>query len=127
METRHSIGHQVWDSMGNYGPAFGMIGTLIGLVKMLQNLSDPSSLGGSMAVALLTTFYGALMANLFCIPLKGKLEQRTAEEVELKRMLLAGVLSIQSGDSPRVIGEKLEVYLAPADRAKLKEESEGGE
>ena len=126
MEERHAIGHNIWGSLGNYAPAFGMIGTLIGLVKMLQNLSDPDSLGSSMAVALLTTFYGALMANLFCVPLKNKLEQRTAEEVALKQMLLSGILSIQSGDSPRVIGEKLEVYLSPAERQQLKNQS-GGE
>jgi len=117
MESRHGIGHDIWKSMGNYGPAFGMIGTLIGLVQMLQNMSDPSKLGAGMAVALITTFYGALLANLFCIPLQGKLEQRTGEEVHLKKMLLAGILSIQSGDSPRMVGEKLEVYLTPAQRA----------
>lgn len=117
MENRHSVGHDMWKSVGNFAPAFGMIGTLIGLVQMLQNMSDPSKLGAGMAVALITTFYGALMANLFAIPLQGKLEQRTAEEVHLKNMLLAGILSIQSGDSPRMVGEKLEVYLTPAQRA----------
>lgn len=117
MEMRHNIGHEIWKNLGNYGPAFGMIGTLIGLVNMLQNLSDPSKIGSGMAVALITTFYGALMANLFCIPLQIKLEQRTQEEVHLKNMLLSGILSIQSGDSPRMVGEKLEVYLSPAERA----------
>jgi chemotaxis protein MotA len=119
MEARHGIGHTMWKSMGSYAPAFGMIGTLIGLVNMLQSLDDPSKLGAGMAVALLTTFYGAFVANLFCIPIQGKLEQRTAEEVQLKQMLLAGILSIQSGDSPRVVGEKLEVYLSPAERVAL--------
>jgi chemotaxis protein MotA len=119
MESRHGIGHTMWKSMGSYAPAFGMIGTLIGLVNMLQSLDDPSKLGAGMAVALLTTFYGAFVANLFCIPIQGKLEQRTAEEVQLKQMLLAGILSIQSGDSPRVVGEKLEVYLSPAERVAL--------
>ncbi len=117
MEMRHAIGHDIWKSLGNFAPAFGMIGTLIGLVNMLQNLSDPSKLGGGMATALITTFYGAFLANLFCIPLQGKLEQRTQEEVHLKKMLLAGILSVQSGDSPRMVGEKLEVYLTPAERA----------
>jgi len=117
MEERHSIGHDMWKAVGNYAPAFGMIGTLIGLIQMLQNMSDPSKLGAGMAVALITTFYGALMANLVAIPLQGKLEQRTAEEVHLKKMLLAGVLSIQAGDSPRMIGDKLAVYLTPAQRA----------
>jgi chemotaxis protein MotA len=121
MEERHGIGHSMWKSMGNYAPAFGMIGTLIGLINMLQNLDDPSQIGQGMAVALLTTFYGAFVSNLFCIPIQGKLEQRTAEEVQLKRMLLAGILSIQSGDSPRVVGEKLEVYLSPLERLSLHE------
>lgn len=119
MEDRHGIGHAMWKSMGSLAPAFGMIGTLIGLINMLQNLDDPSKLGGGMATALITTFYGAFVSNLFCIPIQGKLEQRTAEEVHLKRMLLAGILSIQSGDSPRVVGEKLEVYLSPPERALL--------
>lgn len=125
MEERHTIGHSIWKNMGSYCPAFGMIGTLIGLVQMLQDLSDPSSIGVGMAVALLTTLYGAFIANLFCIPIQGKLEQRTAEEVALKHMLLAGILSIQAGDSPRVVGEKLQVYLTPAERAILNEA--GGE
>jgi chemotaxis protein MotA len=119
MEDRHGIGHSMWKNMGSYAPAFGMIGTLIGLVQMLQNLDDPSKIGSGMAVALLTTFYGAFVANLFCIPIQGKLEQRTAEEVQLKKMLLAGILSIQAGDSPRVVGEKLEVYLSPQERQVL--------
>ncbi len=116
MEDRHAIGHDMWASLGSYAPAFGMIGTLIGLVNMLQNLSDPSQVGIGMAVALLTTFYGAVIANLFCIPIQGKLEQRTKEEVQLKRMLLVGVLGIQAGDSPRVVGEKLQVYMPPSAR-----------
>lgn len=119
MEARHIIGHSIWKSLGNYAPAWGMIGTLIGLINMLQSLNDPSSLGAGMAVALITTFYGAFISNLLCIPLSGKLEQRTGEEVQLKKMLLAGILSIQSGDSPRVVGEKLEVYLSPGERAAL--------
>jgi chemotaxis protein MotA len=119
MEDRHTIGHSIWKSQGNYAPAFGMIGTLIGLIQMLQNLDDPSKIGSGMACALLTTFYGALYANLFCIPIQGKLEQRTAEEVQLKKMLLSGILSIQAGDSPRIVGEKLQVYLNPVERAGL--------
>jgi chemotaxis protein MotA len=126
MQSRHGVGHSIWKSMGYYGPAFGMVGTLIGLVQMLKNLDDPSKIGAGMAVALITTFYGAVWANLFCIPIQGKLEQRTAEEVHLKKMLLGGILAIQSGDSPRVVGEKLQVYLNPQARAKLLgEKSEG--
>jgi chemotaxis protein MotA len=125
MQSRHEDGHFMWKSMGSYAPAFGMIGTLIGLVLMLQDLSDPSKIGVGMAVALLTTLYGAFVANLFCIPIQGKLEQRTKEEVHLKHMLLAGILSIQAGDSPRVVGDKLLVYLSPADRAAVTESGDG--
>jgi chemotaxis protein MotA len=122
LEDRHAIGHQIFKSLGTFAPAFGMIGTLMGLVQMLKSLDDPSSIGEGMAVALLTTFYGALFANLICIPVQGKLEQRTEEEVKMKKMLLAGILGIQAGDSPRVIGDKLLVYLTPADRKKVQEE-----
>ncbi len=119
MEDRHLIGHTIWKSMGTYAPAFGMIGTLVGLVNMLQNLDDPSKIGSGMAVALLTTFYGAFYANLFCIPIQGKLEQRTGEEVKLKQMLLAGVLAIHAGDSPKIVAEKLKVFLSPDERLTL--------
>lgn len=123
MEARHEVGHELWKYLGSTCPAFGMIGTLIGLVIMLQDLSDPDKIGTGMAVALLTTLYGAFVANLFCIPLQGKLEKRTKEEVQLKNMLLAGILSIQAGDSPRVVGEKLQVYLTPAERLALNAEN----
>lgn len=119
LEERHAIGHGIYRNMGVYAPAFGMIGTLMGLVQMLRNLDDPSQIGTGMAVALLTTFYGAFFANLFCIPMQGKLEQRTAEEVALRRMLMSGVLSIQNGDSPRIVGEKIMVYFSPQERAQL--------
>ena len=119
MEERHQVGHDIFKNLGGYAPAFGMIGTLIGLVQMLQNLSDPSSIGAGMATALLTTLYGAFFANLFCIPMQGKLEQRTSQELTLKQMLLAGILAIQAGDSPRVVGEKLLTYIAPAKREEV--------
>lgn len=118
MVERHQVGHGIFAALGNYAPAFGMIGTLIGLVQMLRNLSDPSSIGTGMAVALLTTLYGALVANLVALPIQGKLEQRTAEEVAIRRMVLQGILSIQQGDSPRVAQEKLRSYLPPSLRAK---------
>jgi chemotaxis protein MotA len=91
-----------------------MIGTLIGLVQMLRNLEDPSTIGQGMAVALLTTLYGALVANLVALPIAGKLEQRSEEEVSMKQMSLEGILAIQEGNSPRVVQEKLRSYLAPA-------------
>lgn len=119
MESRHGKGHAMWKMIAAYAPAFGMIGTLIGLVLMLGNMSDTSSIGAGLAVALITTFYGAVVANLIATPLQGKLEMRTAEEVHLKKMLLAGVLSIQAGDSPRVVGDKLLVYLSPEEKIKV--------
>lgn len=123
MEDRHLVGHTIWKSQGSYAPAFGMIGTLVGLVNMLQNLDDPSKIGSGMAVALLTTFYGAFYANLFCIPIQGKLEQRTSEEVKLKEMLLSGILAIHAGDSPKIVAEKLKVFLDPVEREKIDSES----
>ena len=119
MEERHVVGHSIFKNLGTYAPAFGMIGTLIGLVQMLRNLSDPSQIGAGMAVALLTTFYGAFFANLFCVPIQGKLEQRTSEEVTLKRMLLTGVLGIQEGDGPRIVGQKLLTFVPPSKRDAL--------
>ena len=118
MVERHQVGHGIFAALANYAPAFGMIGTLIGLVQMLRNLSDPSAIGVGMAVALITTLYGALVANLIALPIQGKLEQRTSEEVALRRMVLQGILSIQQGDSPRVAQEKLRSYLPPSLRAK---------
>jgi len=119
LEERHAVGHSIFSSLGTYSPSFGMLGTLIGLVQMLKNLQDPSEIGNGMAVALLTTFYGAFAANLLFIPMQGKLEQRTNEEVALKRMFLTGILSIQSGDSPRIVGDKLQSFLKPGDREQV--------
>lgn len=118
MVERHEVGHGIFQAIGSYAPAFGMIGTLIGLIQMLRNLDDPSSIGLGMAVALLTTLYGALVSNMIALPIAGKLEQRTKEEVAIRRMVLQGILSIQQGDSPRVAQEKLRSYMPPALRAK---------
>ncbi len=117
MVERHEVGHGIFQALGSYAPAFGMIGTLIGLIQMLRNLEDPGAIGMGMAVALLTTLYGAMIANLVALPIAGKLEQRTKEEVAIRRMALQGVLSIQRGDSPRVAQEKLRSYMPPALRA----------
>ena len=96
-----------------------MIGTLIGLVQMLATLDDPSKIGGGMAVALLTTLYGALIANLFCLPMVGKLKVRTALELLQKEIIIEGILSIQSGDNPRVVEQKLKAFVSPAVRARV--------
>jgi chemotaxis protein MotA len=113
IEERHKQGRQVFEYAGNCAPAFGMIGTLIGLVLMLQTLDDPSSIGPSMAVALLTTLYGAVVANAAFIPLAGKLKLRTAEEILVKEVAIEGVMSIQSGDNPRILEQKLLAFLPP--------------
>lgn len=116
MEDRHSKGVEILEGMGADGPAFGMIGTLIGLVQMLQNMSDPSSIGPAMAVALLTTFYGSVIANVFTIPVASKLKLRSKQESTKMNIIVAGVLGIVAGENPRVIREKLDSFLPPRDR-----------
>ncbi len=116
VRQRHSLGKGILESMGAAAPAFGMLGTLIGLVLMLQNLSDPSKIGGGMATALITTFYGVLVANLFCLPMGGKLGIRSKEETLVKELVLEGIVSIQSGDAPNLVEEKLKSFLAPKER-----------
>lgn len=118
MESRHKKGQKIVDATATYGPAYGMIGTLIGLVNMLKTLDDPSKIGGGMAVALITTFYGACIANLICLPLKGKLESNSAKEMTKKSLIIEGVIGIQGGDNPRMLRTKLETYLAPIERSR---------
>jgi len=117
MSERHKIGQQIYMAMGMYAPAFGMIGTLIGLIAMLQNLNDPASIGPAMAMAMITTLYGAVFANLFFLPMAGKLKHRSEQELRFKEMLLMGILSVQAEESPRVIQNKLLSYIPPAERA----------
>ena len=119
VEERHKIGSGMFEALGANFPAFGMIGTLIGLVGMLQSLDDPTSIGPKMAVALLTTFYGSLFANLVFIPLAGKLKFNSAEEILVRTIMLEGLLSIQAGENPRIIEEKLKSFLPPAERKKM--------
>lgn len=118
---RHAQGKQMLDSIAKYAPAYGMIGTLLGLIFMLQSMSDPSQIGPSMAVALITTLYGALVANLFASPLGEKLAANDAEEIMVKTIIIAGVMAIQSGDNPRVVQSKLATFLAPEDRDRVLE------
>lgn len=112
LEERHGKGRSMMSTMGQLAPAFGMIGTLIGLIQMLSELDDPEKLGAGMAVALITTLYGALLANLFFIPLAGKLKERSEEEILIKEVIIEGVLSIQAGENPRIVDEKLKAFLA---------------
>ncbi len=111
VQQRHKIGQEVLKAMGRWAPAFGMIGTLIGLVQMLSTMDDPKTLGPKMAVALLTTFYGALIANLFCLPMAGKLKQRTDQEILINLIIAEGLKGLQMGLNPRLLEEKLKSFL----------------
>lgn len=113
---RHKWGAKVFSATGDVAPAMGMIGTLIGLVQMLSNMSDPKSIGPAMAVALLTTLYGAMLATVVALPLADKLELRKVEEGRIKAMCLDGLLAIQEGLNPRVIESMLKTYLSPKQR-----------
>jgi chemotaxis protein MotA len=113
---RHDVGRKTFASMGDASPAFGMIGTLVGLVQMLANMEDPASIGPSMAVALLTTLYGAVLANLIFLPIADKLALRSQEEERNRRLIIEGVLGILKGLNPRVMEEFLETFLPPKER-----------
>lgn len=113
---RHAAGRALFDGVGKYAPAFGMIGTLIGLVIMLQNMSDPSALGPAMAVALITTFYGSVIANVLAIPIADKLGIRSEQEITARILIIRGVMSIQAGDNPRVVQQKLMAFLNAKER-----------
>jgi chemotaxis protein MotA len=120
MEERHKKGRQIIEKAGEMAPAWGMIGTIVGLVLMLQTLNEPETLGPKMAVALVTTFYGAILANLVFLPIAGKLENQSEEEVFLKQIVIEGVLGVQSGQNPKILEEKLRVFLPPKKREKEK-------
>jgi chemotaxis protein MotA len=113
---RHEGGKGLLDAIGRYAPAFGMIGTLVGLVAMLSNMNDPSKIGAGMAAALLTTLYGAMLANLAALPMADKLARRSSEEVLSKTIIIQGVMAIQAGDNPRNVFSKLMTFVPPADR-----------
>ena len=114
IEDRHRLGADMFQTMGTFAPSFGMIGTLIGLVQMLQSMEDPSTIGPSMAVALITTFYGAVLANVLFLPISGKLRYRSKEENLVKEMIHQGIISLSRGDNPRIIEQKLHSFLPPA-------------
>lgn len=116
LSERHGSAKAVLDGIAKYAPAFGMIGTLLGLIFMLKSMDDPSKIGPGMAVALITTLYGAMMANMFASPLADKLAAKDAEELLVKTIIVTGVMSIQSGDNPRVVESKLLTFLPPARR-----------
>jgi chemotaxis protein MotA len=116
LAERHRLGAEIFTTMGNFAPAMGLIGTLIGLVQMLKQMNNPGTIGPAMAVALITTFYGVFLANLVFLPIAGKLKTKSSQELLLKQLIINGILSIQSGDNPRVLEQKLHSYIAPRER-----------
>lgn len=120
LHERHMKGKKVFDALATYLPAFGMIGTVMGLVLLLTRLTDVKAIGPAMALALLTTFYGATGAYAICMPLAKKLEIRSQEESLVKEMIIRGVMSIQSGDNPRIVAQKLRIFLPPKSRPQTK-------
>lgn len=117
MDSRHKARIGFWENVGSMGPAWGMIGTLVGLVNMLNNMEDASSIGPNMATALITTLYGSLLANWICAPISNKLKAQNDMEMMQKEIMIEGLLSIQAGENPRVIEEKLKSFMAPNERA----------
>ncbi len=124
LQSRHKIGIDMFDNWSKYAPAFGMIGTLYGLCGMLRSLGDPTLIGIGMASALITTFYGAIMCYLCFLPIKKKLEDRDQDEITVKEIILEGILSIQTGDNPRIVEQKLLAFLDPVSRTKIKQTSD---
>lgn len=120
LEERHKSNKAFFEAWGALAPAFGMIGTVIGLVQMLVSLQDVDNIGPSMAVALITTFYGAVWANLVCVPIAGKLSNRSSEEQFIKQIMIEGILSIQAGENPRTVEEKLLAFLSVSQRNNLR-------
>lgn len=129
IETRHANAWSVYDTLGSFGPAFGMLGTLIGLINMLANMSmdggGADALGKGMAVALVTTFYGSVLVNMIAAPISNRLKAKHEEEMIVKDLIIEGVLSIQSGENPKYIREKLNSYLTYKGREESSESPEG--
>jgi chemotaxis protein MotA len=117
LEERHRLGAEIFSTMGTFAPAVGMLGTIIGLVQMLMQMKDPTAIGAPMAVALLTTFYGTMLANLLFLPISGKLKVRSRQEILNKQMVLQGIMAIQDGDNHRIVEQKLKAFISPGARA----------
>ena len=122
MQERHASKHRIFDLWATVAPAAGMWGTIMGLVGMMRNLNDPTMVGPNMAIALITTLYGSILANAIAVPLGRKLRTYSAWEVNSREMIIEGVLSIQAGDNPRILGQKLLAYLTPQDRKAIEQE-----
>lgn len=126
IDDRHRVNIAFWDNLASMGPAWGMVGTLLGLIMMLYHMEDASTIGPAMAVALVTTFYGSILANWICTPFSTKLKKINDAEMKVKEIIIEGLLSIQAGENPRVIEEKLKSFMAPADRASIGKDDGGG-
>lgn len=123
MMERHGEGKALFETLGKYAPAFGMLGTIMGLILMLRNMNDPEALGPGMALALITTFYGSLLSNVLFLPIADKLGSRSGEEIAARLLIMRGVMSIQSGDNPRIVQQKLMAFLDARQREDLTAES----
>ena len=127
IEERHKSVISFWENLASMGPAWGMIGTLIGLINMLGNLSDMAAVGPNMAIALITTLYGSMLANWICTPVATKLKSNNGVEIMTKELIVEGLLSIQAGENPRIIEEKLKSFISPERRKNVGEKEEDGE
>jgi chemotaxis protein MotA len=129
IEARHSSAWKVFDTLGSFGPSFGMLGTLIGLINMLANMNPEQgadALGQGMSVALVTTFYGSVLTNMICAPISNRLKAKHEEEMIAKELIMEGVLSIQSGENPKYIREKLNSYITYQERGSMPGDKEDG-
>jgi chemotaxis protein MotA len=120
LASRHREGKSMLDQLGRSAPAFGLIGTLLGLIVMLGNISDPSSIAGGMAVALITTLYGAVLSTASLLPMAEKLAHYSRQEMVAREIIIRGILAIQAGEHPRLIAQRLQVYLPPSQRTALR-------
>lgn len=127
MAVRHQNAQSYFKTLSAQFPAWGMIGTLLGLINLLKTLDDPSGIGPAMALALVTTLYGSLLANFVCNPIANKLGGNSSEEIRLREMMMEGVLSIQSGENPRLMEHKLKTFLSPDQRAAYEAAAKGQE
>ena len=127
LEARHKKVIGFWEKWAELGPAWGMIGTLVGLINMLADLNDMASVGPNMATALITTLYGSLIANWLCVPIANKLKLINNNEYQMKEIIIEGLLSLQAGENPRVIEEKLKSFLSPDARGNVSDSEAGGE
>ncbi len=116
LESRHDKGHGLFRTLAALFPAWGMIGTLMGLIRLLKNIENAAALGPAMALALVTTFYGAVLAYFVCSPIANKLKIKSKEEVQQKQMIIEGILSIQAGENPRLMEHKLKTFLSPGEK-----------